>query len=200
MAFTALTPLTVIQESEDALELKIWDASTWTGESGNVTAAKLVIAYYQSDGTLITYDDYDLIQGADKTRWNSFLDHHDGLVIPISDLTIDGEAAGDRFIDGLFVITAYFNDGSYTDETMPYYANYQAFLAKFRFMSRKLAAVLLVWPITDDVIDANYDIFAFRMYLDAAEDAADNGKTTEFQTFINLLTGVLTYYAIEECW
>jgi len=69
------------------------------------------------------------------------------------------------------VITAYFNDGSYTDETMPYYANYQAFLQRFRFMSRKLAAVLLVWPITDDVIDANYDIFAFRMYLDAAEDA-----------------------------
>jgi hypothetical protein len=67
-------------------------------------------------------------------------------------------------------------------------------------MSRKLAAALLVWPITADVIAANYDIFAFRMYLESAEDAADNGKLTEFQTFINLITGVLYFYQIEEVW
>mgnify|MGYP001210633857 CR=1 FL=1 len=67
-------------------------------------------------------------------------------------------------------------------------------------MSRKLGAAFLDWPITDIVRRQNADVFAQRMYLDCAEDAADNGNTTDFQLFINLVNGVLSYYAIEEIW
>jgi hypothetical protein len=128
------------------------------------------------------------------------LDHNVGLVIDLADLTIAGAAPPDRFTDGYYIVTVYYNDGTYTFANSIHYHNHQAFLAKGRFMARKLGVAFLDWPITDDVRRKNADVFAQRMYLDCAEDAADNGNTTEFQTFINLVNGMFSYYELEEIW
>lgn len=204
MAFADLTLATTVQESQDAMQLKIWDASTWNGESGIVTEAKVVIEYYDSDNLLVSFDPYELIAGGVKTKFNEFLDRSDGHVIELADLLIAGVAPTNiRFTDGYFVVTLHVTDGTYglyAAGGWPKYANNQAFLAKNRFMARKMSKAILAWPMTDAVRIANKDMFLQRMYLDAAEDAADNGNLTEFLVFINLINAVFNVYNIEEAW
>jgi hypothetical protein len=197
MAYTNFTPETRIAEAQDATAFKIWDESTWNGESALTTFCEVRIFHYAVDGTITEYDAYELITGADKTKFNEYLDI-DGHTVEITDLTIDGVSAGERFTDGYYVIRVVYSEGSYAVDSEPYYDNVQAFLAKARCKARKLPTKLS-WPLTDDVYEINRDIFLLRMYLDAAEDAADLGKQNEYRNFINLINNIFDYYAISEC-
>jgi hypothetical protein len=202
MAYSGITPLTIVQESQDAMQIKIWDYSTWgTGDVAATATCILVVQYYDEDGILQSFDNYDILTNAgSRTNFNNMLDKNVGLVIDLADLTIGGEAPPDRFQDGYYIVTVYYNDGTYTFANSIHYRNNQAFLAKNRFMARKLPKAILTWPMTDAVRIANRDIFLQRMYLDAAEDSADNGNLTEFLVFMELLLGVFNYYSIEEVW
>lgn len=200
MAYTSFDPLFIAQESQDAMQLKIWDQSTWNGESGYTTICYVSISYYDENGALVTFDDYDLITGFDMTKFNEYLDR-DGHVINLSDLTINGAAHGlTRFPEGYYIVSIFYSEGSYAEGSYPHYDNPQAFLAKYRFMARRLPASLLVFPMTDDIYRLNRDIFLLRMYLQNCEDAADYGKHVEFQTYLNLIVQVLDYYLVEEPW
>jgi hypothetical protein len=202
MAFSNVTLLSVVQESQDATEIRIWDESTWGGQSGNVTGACIVISYYDSDGDLKSLDPYYLIVGQTKTKWDEYLDKQNGHIIDIDDLTVSGVAFGDKFTDGYYIVTLYVTDGTYGTFIAGgwlKYANSQAFLARARFTSRKLPATL-TWPLTDEVRVVNKDIFLLQMYLNAAEDAADYGLLTEFNNIITLVNAIFSYYKIENIW
>lgn len=202
MAFgNGVSLLTVVQESQDAQQIRIWDESTWDGESGDVTAACIVISYYDTDGVLHSFDPVDLALG---TTWLDYLDKQNGLTLDLEDLLIDGQAHDmTRFPDGYYIVTLHVTDGSYgTYEAggWPHYHNTQAFLAKYRFMKRTMPAEILEWPITQEMREANYDIFAVGLYLEAAEYAADLGRQTQFQKFITVIETIFDYYIIPQPW
>jgi len=197
MAYTSFTPETRLVEAQDATSFKIWDQSTWNGESALTSFCVVRVFFYAVDGTVTEYDDYELISGVDTTKYDEYLDI-DGHEIEIDDLTISGASAEERFVDGYYVIRTVYSDGSYAVGSEPYYDNTQAFLAKNRCKARKLP-VKLTWPLTDAVQEKNRDIQLQRMYLDAAEDAADLGKLNEYRNFIDLIDNIFAYYAIAEC-
>jgi len=199
MAFTALTPLTELVESQDAKSFRLFDKSTWTGERGNVTSATLSIVFIDDDENVITYDDVDLKGYGDGEGFDDLISD-DGLLVDIANLTIEGVAAGDIFPDGYYEVTVKYNDGSYADEDQPYYTNTTPFLAKYRCMKRTMPAKLLDWPITPVVRQNNYDIYTLGLYLDAAEDAAQLAKKVQFRKFIALIRGLVDYYAIPYPW
>jgi hypothetical protein len=196
MAYTALTPETRIEEAQDGRGFKIFDKSTWAGESGDTTSALVSIVYINDDEQSITYDDIDL-GGDGDALFDSYI-NGDGALIESSDVFLDGVAIPEIFPDGYYEITIKFNDGSYAPGAEPYYKNTQALLAKYRCMKRIMPATLLNWPITDEVRRKNYDIYTLGLYLDAAEDAADLGKKTQFRKFIALIRGIVDYYQIPD--
>lgn len=196
MAFTDFTPLTRVQESQDAQQIKIWDESTWNGESALTTICNVIVQWYDDDGVLQVCDPYELIPGGVDTKFLEYLSR-DGHIIDITDLAIDGVAIGDRFFEGRFVIETIYSDGTYSVGSFPYYKNPQAFLAKNWCMARKLPSKLS-WPLTPEVYRINRDIFMQKMYLQAAEDAVDLGKTTEFDRIMSLVRSIFNYYEIEE--
>jgi hypothetical protein len=203
MALTGVTLLSVVQESLDATEIRMWDESTWNGKVETVTGACVVISYYDINGTLVSFDPYYLITGGDDAKFDEYCDLNNGTIIKLEDLTIAGEAPPDRFPDGYYIVTLYVTDGSYGTYAAGgwlKYDNPQAFLAKSRFTTRKLPAIILSWPMTDDVRIKNRDMFLLRMYLDAAEDVADYGKLTEFLAILVLINSIFSYYKLEEVW
>jgi|WetSurSiteA1Bulk_404760.scaffolds.fasta_scaffold00217_2 hypothetical protein len=200
MAYTAFFPSFLAQESQDAMQLKITDNSVWNGESGFTTIATVEISYYDENDVLINFDPYELIVGADATKFNEFLDRTAGHVIELSSLTIGGVAAPDRFPEGYYIIKISFSEGSYAVGTFPYFENPQAFLAKWKFMTRTMVSDLLVFPMTDEIYRINRDIFLQRIYLDMAENAADYGKVLEFKNFATLIQGVFDYYSVVDTW
>lgn len=197
MAYTNFTPETRVAEAQDATAFKIWDQSTWSGESALTTFCVVSVSFYAVDGTVTVYDDYELITGADKTKFNEYLDL-DGHTVEVAVLTASGVAVGERFVDGYYTIRVYYDDGTYGAGNRPYYTNVQAFLAKARCKARKLPTKL-EWPISTTQREINLDIFQLRMYLDAAEDAADLGKQDEYRNLIDLINNIYSTYAIDEC-
>jgi len=204
MALTGVVLQTVVQESQDAQQVRMWDESDWNGLSGTVSGAKVVIIYYDVDGIIHTFDPYDLIVGVDKTKFNEYLDKQSGHVIQLSALLIGGVTHGlTRFPDGYFIVTLHVTDGTYgnfEEGGWPHYNNPQAFLAKYRFMKRLMPVNILEWPITQINREANYDVFAVGLYLEAAEYAADLGRQSQFQKFMNVLSNIFDYYIIPEPW
>ena len=204
MAYAALVLQTVVQESQDAQQVRMWDESAWGGESGNTTGAVVVISYYDTDGVLISFDPYELITGGDDTKFLEYLDKQNGHVIELSDLLIGGLAHSmTRFPDGYYIVTLHVTDGSYGtygSGGWPAYNDIQAFLAKYRFMKRGMPALLLEWPITQANREANYDIFAVGLYLEAAEYAADLGRQVQFLKYMTVLQTIFDYYSIPEPW
>lgn len=204
MALTGVVLQSVIQESQDAQQIKMWDESTWGGLSGSVSGACVVISYKNVDGVIITFDPYQLIVGADKTKFNQYLDKQNGHVIELTDLLINGLAHGMAVLpDGYYTIALSVTDGSYglfADGGWLKLNNIQAFLAKYRFMKRTMPALLLEWPITQTNREANYDVFAVGLYLEAAEFAADLGRQTQFDKFMTVLRTIFDYYQIPEPW
>ena len=200
MAYTDFTPEFRVQEAQDAMSFRIWDESVWNGESDNTTEADVYLSYYDSDGNLIEYDVYPLIVGANKDKFNEYLDQ-DGHIIELTDLAIGGidQADDERFADGYFIVKIVYNDGSYSVGSEPYYENHQAFLAKARCKARKLPINLLSWPLTDAMRIKNFNIYEQRMYLEAAEDSVDLGKRTEFNNFMSVINEIFDYYSIDEC-
>lgn len=199
MAFTDITLQTHVQEAQDAQGFKVWDESTWNGEETTVTAAWLEIFHINDDEELIQYDDYLLIDGLDTTKWDEFLTR-DAHIVDIADVLLSGAAIGDRFPDGYYVIRLVVDDGTYSSGSEPYFDNTQAFLAKYRCMKRKMPAALLGWPLTDDYIRKNWDIYTMGVYLEGAENAVDLGKKTQFRSYIAKIRAIFDYYEIEECW
>jgi len=201
MAFTDITLQTHVQVAQDSQSIKVWDESTWNGEEIDVDTAKIQLFFIDDNEETIPYDDYDLLtSGGDTTKWDEFLSR-DAHVINIADIYLGAVAIGDRFIDGYYVVRLVINDATYTvgvDE--PYYDNNQAFLAKYRCMKRKLPAKLLGWPLTDDYIRKNWDIFLLGLYLESAENAVDLGKKVQFRSFIAKIRGMFDYYKVENCW
>lgn len=205
MAFgSEVSLLTVVQESQDAQQIRIWDESTWHGEEAAVLDAYIVISYYDTDGVLQTFDPIDMLVDHEGDMFPDYLDKQNGLVINLSDLEIDGQAHSlTRFPDGYYIVTLHVTDGTYgaySGGSWPYYANSQAFLAKYRFMKRTMPAAILEWPITQEMREANYDIFAVGLYLEAAEYAADLGRRTQFQKFITVIETIFDYYIIPQPW
>jgi len=198
MAYTNFTPGFKVQEAQDATAFKVIDDSTWNGESGLTTACVLTLFHYASDGTITQYDDYELITGVDTTKYNEYLSS-DGHIVEITDLTIEGDSAGERFEDGYYMVKIIYDDGTYGAGSEPYYENHQAFLAKSKCKARKLPA-LLSWPVTDAVREKNNDFYLTVMYFLAAEDAADLGKMTEFMRIMDLLNNILDTYEITSCY
>jgi hypothetical protein len=197
MAYSAFTPETEIQEAQDATALRIWDKSIWTGESGNTTFCEVRITHYDVDDVATEYDPYELITGVDTTKFDEYLSD-DGHIIEIADLTIDSLSAGERFEDGYYLIKVVYSEGSYAEDLKPYYDNTQAFLAKARCKARKLPTKLS-WPLTDVMYRINRDIFSMSMYLQAAEDAADLGKESQYRTLIDIINNIFDTYEIESC-
>jgi len=199
MAFgSGVSLLTVVQESQDAQQFRMWDESTWDGESSSITDAVLRIQFYDSDGILQSYDDKNIF-----SKISEILDRQSGTVINISSLTVEGVPPPDRFVDGFYIITLFVTDGSYgafNEDTWPHYHNNQAFLAKARFMTRKLPSKILTWPMSKQVQEDNLNMFLHRMYLDSAEYAADNGNLAEFLKYMELINEVFSYSELESIW
>jgi len=199
MAYTDLTLETHVQEAQDGESFRVWDESVWSGEEGNTTGAWIVLFFINDDEKTIQYDNYLLIDGADESKWDEYLTR-DGHIVSIDDLLILGEAVGDKFEDGYYVIRVVVTDGTYAAGAEPYFDNSQAFLAKNRCMKRKMPAKLLTWPMTDEMYRINRDIFMQGLYLESAENAVDLGKKTQFRSFMALIKAMYNYYVIEECW
>jgi hypothetical protein len=206
MAFTGdFSPGTIIDEAQDGMGFNIKDDSIWgAGDQAAMTLCDVYIVHIDDDEVSIAYDKYELISGADTTKFDEYLTSS-GHIIDIADLTIEGVAAADVFEDGYYEITIYFSDGTYlTGDTphynQPNYKNTQAFLAKYRMMKRTMPATLLTWPITDAVKEKNYDIFALGLYLDAAEYAADLARKVHFRKFIALIRSIFDSYSTPEVW
>ncbi len=197
MAYTDFTPLTRVQEAQDAQSIKIWDESTWNGEEGDTIQCDVIVKWYDDDDVLQECDPYQLIVGADTTRFDEYLTR-DGHVIDIADLTKGGESIGDRFFEGMFIIETIYNNGDYAEGSEPYYSNFQAFLAKNWCMIRKLPATIN-WPMSDSDYRRNRDIFLLRMYMLSAEDAVDLGKKNEFRRLMSLIRNLFNNYNVEEC-
>ena len=197
MAYTDFTPLTRIQESQDAQQIKIWDESTWNGESANTSTCNVVIMWYDNDDVLHECDPYLLIDSGDPTKFDEYLSR-DAHVIDIADLTESGESIGTRFHEGHFIIKTIYDDGSYAEGSEPYYNNHQGFLAKTWCKIRKLP-MKISWPLTDHTYKINRDMFLLRMYTENAENAIDIGKKEEFRRLMVLINQIFSYYEIEEC-
>lgn len=197
MAFTNFTPETIVQQAQDAKGLKIWDASTWTGESALCTVADVVIIHVDDNDVETVYDIYPLIDGVDKTKFNEYMST-DGHIIETSDLTIDSVAVSELFVDGYYIIRTIYNDGTYVAGEEPSYDNEQAFLAKARCMARTLPKVLN-WPLTEEEYRKNRDIFMLNMYLQSAENDADLGRPVSFRKTMALINAIFAYYSIEQC-
>ena len=73
MALTDFVPKTKAQEGQDAKSFKLWDESTWAANDPDVDvdAATIRLTFYDTEGTLLGFEDYELIRsgGSDKTRW-----------------------------------------------------------------------------------------------------------------------------------
>jgi hypothetical protein len=206
MAYTgSFVPSTLIEEAQDGMGFKLTDASVWgTGDQAATTICDVYIVYIDDDEVSIAFDKYELMPGGVKTRFNQYITSS-GHTIDLTSLTIDGVSPGETFPDGYYEITVYYSDGTYVTGTAPHYnqpnyKNTQAFLAKYRMTKRTMPAMLLEWPITDEVRTKNYDIFALGLYLDAAEYAADLARKTHFRKFIALIRNIFDYYAIPEPW
>lgn len=197
MAYADFTPEFRVQEAQDATAFRLWDSSTWNGESGITTFCVVRLFFVAVDGTITAYDDYELISGADTTKFDEYISI-DGHTVEITDLTIGGAAAEERFEDGYYIVRIVYSDGTYAVGSEPYYDNTQAFLAKARCKARKLP-VKLTWPLTDGMYEINRDIFMQSMYLGAAEDSVDLGKENEYRNFMDLINNIFSYYAIDEC-
>lgn len=200
MAYANFSPLFVAQESQDAMQLKIWDTSIWNGQSGFTVTCYVSISYYTDDNVLVEFDDYPLIVGGDASKFNEYLDR-DGHVINLTDLTIDGQSVDfERFPEGYYIVSIFYSDGTYAEGSYPHYDNPTAFLAKYRFMARRLPIDLLTFPMTHDMYILNRDIFLLRMYLQNCEDAADYGKHIEFIRFLSVIRQIFDYYTTAEPW
>lgn len=204
MAFTGtFSPNLRSAESADATKLTIYDASTWGGgDLAAVTGCILSISYYDSEGVLQTYDDYDLIPGGDFTKFNEFISAT-GHIINLTDLFVSGVAQTGKFNDGYYILTMSFTDGTYgaySGGLWPHIHHSDGFIAKYTFMAKKLPGSILSWPMTDEERIANTDIFLLRMYLDAAIDSAQSNKYDEFKLFLLIISNMLEYYEIEEIW
>lgn len=199
MAFTDLTPGSIVVLAQDAESFRITDDSEWNGESGNATSAIVSIKHIDDEDEEIEYDDYPLIIPGDDSKYLEYLSA-DGHVINTSDLTIDGVAASTKFPDGYYEIKVTFDDGSYAEGSEPYYTNVQGFLAKYRCMKRTMPALLLEWPITDAIRRKNDDIYTLGLYLDAAEYAATQEQYVMFMKFVELIRKLVDTYEIPEPW
>lgn len=199
MAYTAFTPGNTIVFSVDGKSFRIKDTSIWSGESGSTSSCILSIVRVTTDNERITYDNYLLITGVDKTKYNQYL-AADGHLVIAANLLIGGVAAPERFIDGYYEITLTFNDGSYPAGYEPHYINTTPCLSRYRCMKRTMPAKLLSWPITDDVRRKNDDIYLFGLYVDAAEHASQIGSMVEFRKYIVVIDKILSNYAIPEPW
>jgi hypothetical protein len=197
MAYTDFTPLTRVQESQDAQQIKIWDESTWNGESALTTKCNVIVYWYDNDEVLHECDPYELIDGIDTTKYDEYLSR-DGHVIDITDLTEDGVSVGDRFHEGHFIIKTTYTEGSYAAGSEPYYNNHQAFLAKTWCKIRKLP-IKISWPLTEEMYRINRDMFLLRMYTENAENAIDIDKKAEFRRLMVLINQIFSYYELEEC-
>lgn len=199
MAYTNFTPQTHVQEAQDAESFKVWDESTWTGESASTTACWVELFFINDDEETIQYDDYLLIDGGDDSKYLEYLDR-DGHIIAIADIMLDGVPIGDKFEDGYYVVRVVYTDGSYPAGSEPLFDNSQAFLAKNRCMKRKMPAKLLSWPLTDELYRVNRDIFMQGLYLESAENSVDLGKKVQFREFMAAIKAMYNYYGIENCW
>ena len=198
MAYTgSFVPATLIEEAQDGMGFKIIDDSVWgTGDQALTTLCTVSIVHIDDNDDVITYDDYELIVGVTRTKFNEYL-ASSGHVINIADLTIGGVAADEVFPDGYYEITVTYTPD---DASTKSYKNTQAFLAKYRIMKRTMPALLLEWPMTDEVIKTNYDIFATGLYLEAAEYAADLARKEHFRKFISVIRLIYDNYSIPEPW
>lgn len=199
MAYEDFTPETRLQEAQDAKCFRIWDQSIWNGESGLTTLCIVQIFFSDMDDNIIQYDDYNLIIGEDRTKFDEYLDR-DGHIVNIADLTIGGAAASERFEDGYYIIRTLYTDGTYSAGNEPLYNNPQAFLSKNRCMKRKMPAKLLLWPLTDEMYRINRDIFLQGLYLESAENSVDLGKIEQFKQFMIVIKEMFNYYKVENCW
>lgn len=198
MAYTgSFVPATRIVLAQDGMGFRLYDDSVWgIGDQALTELCTVSIVHIDDDEDTITYDDYELIVGVTRTKFDEYLTTS-GHLIEIANLLISGVAAGVVFTDGYYEITTTYKDDTATTQE---YLNTQAFLAKYRFMKRTMPALLLEWPITLAVREKNYDIYTLGLYLDAAEDAADLGKKVEFRKFIALIRGIVDHYVIPEPW
>lgn len=198
MAYTAqFIPETRIEEAQDGMGFKIFDDSVWgAGDQALTTLVTLSIRHIDDDEVNIDYDDVELIIGANRDAFNEYLSSS-GHLIEIADLTIDGMSAGETFPDGYYEITLTYTPD---DANTKYYSNSQAFLAKYRAMKRTMPALFIEWPITAQVREINYDVYTLGLYLDAAEDAADLDKKTQFRKFIALIRQIVDHYGVNEPW
>lgn len=198
MAFTPITLETIIQEDQDALSFRIWDKSIFDGQEDAVTAAKLVIKYYNYDDLLIAFNDYLLIVGEVRTKFDEYLSR-DGHTVNLSDLTIGDLSNGlARFPDGYYIIDMIINDGSYVAPNEPHYTNNQGFQAMARCKIRKLP-IKLKWPFDDASRILSNKIQLIRLYADAAEESIDLGKYVEFKEFMIMINVVFDEYSLNEC-
>lgn len=198
MSYTVtFVPETKIEEAQDGMGFKIIDDSVWgAGDQALTTLATLSIRHINDDEVNIDYDDVELIIGANRDAFNEYLTSS-GHLIEIANLTIDGAAAGETFPDGYYEITLTYTPD---DANTKYYTNSQAFLAKYRAMKRTMPALFFEWPITDEIREINYDVYTLGLYLDAAEDAADLDKKTQFRKFIALIRQIVDHYGVSEPW
>jgi hypothetical protein len=199
MAYTSFVPQTHIQESQDAKSFKIWDESEWNGESGLTSSCYIEITFINDDEETIIYDPYYLTDGITNANFNEYLDR-DGHIVELINLTIDGVVAPIRFEDGYYIIKVVYSDGTYALGSEPYFDNYQAFLAKYRAMKRKVPPKIFSWPMTDEVYKANRDVFLLGLYLEAAENQVDLNKILQFRKTIALIKAIFDYYEITEIW
>jgi len=144
----------------------------------------------------MTYDNYQLIVGATRTKFDEYLTSS-GHVIDIADLTIGGIAAEEVFPDGYYEITVTYTPDDASTKT---YKNTQAFLAKYRAMKRTMPAQILEWPLTEEDKASNYDIFMVGLYLEAAEYAADLARKVHFRKFIAVIRKIFDFYVVPEPW
>ena len=188
---------TLIEEAQDGMGFKIIDDSVWgAGDQALTSLCTVSVVHIDDNDDVITYDDYQLIVGVTRTKFNEYL-ADSGHVIDIADLTIGGVAAEDVFPDGYYEITVTYTPDDASTKT---YKNTQAFLAKYRAMKRTMPALLLEWPLTDELIKINYDVFAIGLYLEAAEYAADLARKEHFRKFISVIREVFDHYEIPEPW
>lgn len=176
---------TYIEESADATSFMIVDKTTGWGDTiilANVTSAVLSIVYAS-----VTYT-YQLIIGADKTRWDEFLtdDGHEVKLANIPDF------AGTVFTDGKYYITLTVGDGA-VELT---YENKQGFLAQNRCRVRRLP-LKIGYPDLD--YELNRLIFALVAWLLAAETSVELGHEDEFDEMIERCNTVFDQYGTAEC-
>lgn len=199
MAFTDFTPGARVVLSQDGKTFRLYDDSEWNGESGSATSAVVSIKRIDDDDVETVYDDYLLIRPGDDSRYLEYLSD-DGHLVDSANLTIDGEAAPERFQDGYYEVSVVFSDGSYVEGEEPYYTCTEGFLSKYRCMKRTMPSLLLEWPITDEVRRKNDDIYSLGLYLDAAEYAASLEEMIKFRKFVAVIEELLDHYAIPEPW